>query len=96
MLSGFGQYVVAAAAATYQEHVLSYRCLDEPYDESRFVFECILAGNFQAFSHVVDLFPVLRHSGLYSAFVWKFCFLLQNKLFIPSNLYRETSFLLLC
>ena len=44
----------------YQEQVLSYKHLDEPLDEGRFVFECILAGNLQAFttcrlsSHVPD------------------------------------------
>jgi len=27
----------------YQEQVLSYKHLDEPLDEGRFVFECILA-----------------------------------------------------
>jgi len=37
---------------------------------------------------------------LYHAFVWLSlfpgnCFLLQNKLFIPSNSYREASFLVL-
>ena len=45
----FGQYVVAAAAAMYQEQVLSYKYLDESLDEGRFVFECILAGTLQAF-----------------------------------------------
>ena len=34
----------------YQEQVLSYKHLDEPLDEGRFVFECILAGNFHAFT----------------------------------------------
>ena len=42
-------YVVAAAAAMYQEQVLSYKYLDESLDEGRFVFECILAGTLQAF-----------------------------------------------
>jgi len=39
-----------AAAAMYQEKVPSYKHLDEPLDEGRFVFECILAGNLQAFT----------------------------------------------
>jgi len=37
----------------YQEQVPSYKHLDEPLDmldEGRFVFECILAGNLQAFT----------------------------------------------
>jgi len=34
----------------YKEQVLSYKHLDEPLDEGRFVFECILAVNFQAFT----------------------------------------------
>ena len=42
--------VVFAAAAMYQEQVPSYRHLDEPLDDRRFVFECILAGNLQAFT----------------------------------------------
>ena len=33
--------VVSAAAAMYQEQVPSYRHLDQPFDEGRFVFECI-------------------------------------------------------
>jgi len=33
----------------YQEQVLSYKHLDEPLDVGRVVFECILAGNLQAF-----------------------------------------------
>ena len=36
-----------------------YKHLDEPLDEGRFVFECILAGNLQAFT-----------KRLYCAFVW--------------------------
>jgi len=36
-----------------QEQVLSYKHLNEPLDEGRFVFECILAGNLRALS--VDL-----------------------------------------
>jgi len=39
-----------AVAALYQEQILSYKHLDEPLDEGRFVFECILAGNPQAFA----------------------------------------------
>ena len=34
----------------YQEQVLNYKHLDEPLDEGRFVIECILAGNLQAFT----------------------------------------------
>ena len=37
----------------YQEHVPIYKHLDElldMLDEGRFVFECILAGNLQAFT----------------------------------------------
>jgi len=33
-----------------QEQVLSYKHLDEPLDEGRLIFECILAGNLQAFT----------------------------------------------
>ena len=45
--------VVFAAAAMYQEQVPIYKHLDElldMHDEGRFVFECILAGNLQAFT----------------------------------------------
>jgi len=42
--------VVFAAAAMYQEQVPSYKHLDKALDEGRFVFECILAGNLQAFT----------------------------------------------
>ena len=52
----------------YQEGVLSYKHLGESLDEGRFVLECFLAGNLQAFT--TCLFHVPRHSGLYSAFVW--------------------------
>ena len=41
----------------YQEQVPSYKHLDEPLDmldEGRFVFECILAGNLQAFTTLVS------------------------------------------
>ena len=48
--SGFQTSVVFAAAAMYQEQVPSYKHLDERLDEGRFVFECILAGNLQAFT----------------------------------------------
>ena len=41
--------VVSAAAALYREQVLSYKHLDEPLDEGRFVFECILLGNIQVY-----------------------------------------------
>jgi len=40
--------VVAVATAMYQEQVLRYKHLDE----GRFVFECILAGNFQTFFYM--------------------------------------------
>jgi len=30
--------------------VLSYKHLDEPLDKGRLIFECILAGNLQAFT----------------------------------------------
>ena len=60
--------VVFAAAAMYQEHVPSYKHLDEPLDEGRFVFECILTGNFQAFTmckpqlfHVQDTLDCTLH-----------------------------------
>jgi len=74
----------------YREQVPSYKHLDEPLDEDRFVFECILAGNLQAFTTVDS---ALMFKRLYCTFVWfslfpwKFFFLLQNKLFIPSNSY---------
>ena len=42
--------VVFAAAAMYREQVPSYKHLDEPLDEGRFVFEFIQAGNLQAFT----------------------------------------------
>ena len=47
----------------YQEEVPSYKHLDEPLDEGRFVFECILAGNFRVDS-------ALLFKRLYCAFVW--------------------------
>jgi len=55
----------------YQEQVPSYKHLDEPLDmldEGRFVFECILAGNLQAFTICVD--SALMFKRLYCAFVW--------------------------
>jgi len=75
----------------YQEQVLSYKHLDEPLDEGRIVFECILARNLKAFTmyrpqlfHVQDTLDCTLHLfGL----TFKFCFLLQNKLFIPGNWY---------
>jgi len=85
--------VVFAAAAVYQEQVLIYKHLDEPLDmldEGRFVFECILAGNLQAFtmcklrSHVQETVLCICFAQPFS---WKFCFMLQNELFIPSNSY---------
>ena len=54
----------------YQEQVPSYKHLDEPLDmlnEGRFVFECILAGNLQAFTIRVD--SALTFKRLYCAFV---------------------------
>jgi len=65
-----------------------------------FVFECILAGNFGGSKLLLRvnlnyLMFKLTHSGLYSAlawlnlFSWIFCFLLQNKLFVPSNLCKR-------
>jgi len=57
-----------AAAAMYQEQVPSYKHLDEPLDDGRFVFECILAGNFQAFTtcrphllHIQDTPDCIQH-----------------------------------
>ena len=65
----------------YREQVPSYKHLDE----GRFVLECILAGNLQAFTtcrpqrfHVQDPLDCPLH--VFS------CFLLQNKLFIPSSM----------
>ena len=59
--------VVSEAAAMYQD-VLSYKHLDESLDEGRFVFECILAGNLQAFTmckpqllHVQDTLDCTLH-----------------------------------
>ena len=34
----------------YLEQVPSYKHFDEPLDEGKFVFECTLAGNLQAFT----------------------------------------------
>ena len=69
--------VVSSAAAMYQEQVLSYKHLDEPLDEGRFVFECILAGYIRYPSLLpvilrVDLssFMFKTHRTVYSAFVW--------------------------
>ena len=55
----------------YQEQAPSYKHLDEPLDmldESRFVFECILAGNLQVFTtrrpqlfHVQDTLDCTLH-----------------------------------
>ena len=56
----------------YQEQVPSYKHLDEPLDmldEGRFVFECILAGNLQAFT-LVRVDSALTLKRLYCAFVW--------------------------
>ena len=58
----------------YQEQVPSYKHLDEPLDEGRFVFECILAGNLQAFT-LVRVDSALTLKRLYCAFVWLSLFL---------------------
>ena len=84
--------VVFAAAAMYQEQVPIYKHLEplDMLDEGRFVFESILAGNLQAFTtcrlccHVRETVLCICLAWPFS---WKFCFLLQNKLFIPSNSY---------
>jgi len=76
----------------YQEHVLRYKHLDEPLDEGSFVFECILAGNFQAFTtcslttSCCEALDCALHLFGLTIFLEILCFLLQNKLFIPSNL----------
>ena len=54
----------------YQEHILSYKHLDEPLDGGRFVFECILAGNLWAFTTCSWSLSCSRCSGLYSVFFW--------------------------
>ena len=78
----------------YQEQVLSYKHLNEPLDEGRFVFECILAGNLRALSvdlssecfHFQDTLDcILPMFGL--TFSWNFYFLLPDKMFPCSNLY---------
>ena len=46
----------------YKEQVLSYKHLDEPLDEGRFVFECILAGNLQAFTTCRPQFFHVQHT----------------------------------
>ena len=54
----------------YQEQVPSYKHLDKPLDmldQGRFVFECILAGNLQAFATVHSALMLKRG---YCAFVW--------------------------
>ena len=56
----------------YQELVPSYKHLDEPLDEGKFVSECILAGNLQAFTMCRLSSHVQR---LYCAFVWLAFFL---------------------
>ena len=64
--------LVSAAAAMYQEQVPSYKHLDEPLDEGRFVLERILDGILQTFTssrpqlfHVQDTLDCTLH-----AFVW--------------------------
>ena len=57
----------------YQEQVPSYKHLDEPLDEGRFVFESILVGNLQAFTTFLD--SALMFKRLYCAFVWLSLFL---------------------
>jgi len=57
----------------YQEQVPSYKHLDEPFDESRFVFECILPGNLQSFTGLLITTCRLSSFMLSSrdcAFVW--------------------------
>ena len=49
--------VVVAVATIYQEQFVvlpDYEHPHEPLDKSRFAFECILAGNFQAFTRAAD------------------------------------------
>jgi len=41
-LVAFRQVCCSSAVAMYQEQVLSYKHLDEPLDEGRFIFEYIL------------------------------------------------------
>ena len=67
----------------------SYKHLDEPFGEGRFVFECILAGILQTLPpvvyHVQDTLDcTLNFSGL-TFFLEILCSLLQNKLFIAHN-----------
>jgi len=38
-----------------KNNVPSYKHLDDPLDEGRFVFECILLGNLQAFTGLYDM-----------------------------------------
>jgi len=45
----------------YQKQVPSYKHLDEPLDESRFVFECILPGNLEALP-LLSVDPALSRS----------------------------------
>ena len=83
--------LVSAAAAMYQEQVPSYKHLDEPLDEGRFVLERILDGILQTFTssrpqlfHVQDTLDCTLH-----AFVWLNLFPENSVfLFIPSNLLR--------
>ena len=58
--------VVLAASAMYQEQVPSCKHLDEPLDEGRFVFECVLARNLQAFTTCRTQLSCSRDC----AFVW--------------------------
>ena len=46
----------------YQEQVLSYKHLNDPLDEGKFVFECTLAGNFQAFTTYRPQFLHVQHT----------------------------------
>ena len=61
----------------YQEQVPSYKHLDEPLDmldEGRFVFECILAGNLQAFTTCETQLSCSRDCTVHN-FVWLSLFL---------------------
>ena len=78
----------------YQQQVLSYEHLDELLDESRFVTECILAGNIQAFTICRPQFFHVQDT-LDCTWINLFLEILFNKLFIPSIWYQEASFLVL-
>ena len=84
--------VVFAAASMYREQVPSYKHLAKPLDEGRFVFECILAGNLQAFTtckpqllRVQDTLDCTLH--LFGLTFFLEILFLVTKLFTPSNSY---------